>query len=117
MMEFSDALKPSGEYCLSDVTLELKDGEAIFYARLCGPTNAKVWMRAWISDEFKTLSETASDALAVGDAITLAVAIPDNLPAEGTGLAAIRIESAPLQTEHVLIKPLQFSQGKFIEPT
>ena len=115
MTDFSDALKASSEYRLADVRLELTDDQAIFHARLCGPDRAKVWARAWISDDSKTLSETATDMLSAGDHISLAVAIPANLPIEGAGLAAIRIESAPLQTEHVLTKPLRFNHGRLAD--
>jgi len=116
MADFTEALKASGEYSLADVRLELTDDLAIFHARLCGPVNTKVWARAWISDDSQTLSEAATDELTAGDIISLAVTIPSNLLSDGTGVAAMRIESAPLQTEHVLTKPLRFQHGRLLEP-
>jgi hypothetical protein len=92
---------PSG-YFLSDVSLEIPSPDtAVFRARLHGPAGSKVWVRAWLSNEIdRTLAEIASESLDAGDLATLTVKLHDTRIPEN---ACIRIESAPLATEHVVI--------------
>jgi hypothetical protein len=74
---------------------------AVFRARLHGPAGSKVWVRAWLSNEADgTLAEVASECLNAGDLATLTLKLRD---ARIPGNACIRIESAPLATEHVVI--------------
>ena len=76
---FVDILRPSQGYSLSDVRLDIPNPTtAIFKAKLNGPQGTPVWARAWLSTEAGTLAETASNAY-------------------------MRIESAPLKTEHVVV--------------
>jgi hypothetical protein len=99
---------PAGEprsakaYFLSEVRLAITDAQtAIFTARLNGPAGAPVWARAWLSTELDgTLAETASRRLASGEKVTLTVKLNDPRNPE---IACIRIESAPLATEDVVI--------------
>ncbi len=56
--------------------------------------------RVWLSDE--RLAGTATGALVAGDRVEIVVPFPAVLPASGELLAAMRIESAPLRTEHVV---------------
>lgn len=97
-----DSHRSSRGYFLSDVTLEIPNSDtAVFRAKLNAPPGSKVWVRAWLSTELDgTLAEVASEPLNAGDLATLTVKlhgprIPEN--------ACIRIESAPLATEHVAI--------------
>ena len=92
---------PNG-YSLSDVSLEIPSSDtAIFRARLHGPSGSKVWARAWVSNEIDgTLAEVASGSLNAGDLAILTVKDHDTRIAE---IACIRIESAPLATEQVVI--------------
>jgi len=101
-------LRPSGEspqtsktYFLSDVSLNIPSADtAIFQAKLNGPVGSQVWTRAWLSNEIDgTLAETASPPLNAGDVATLTVILQDNRIPE---FAWMRIESAPLATEHVV---------------
>ena len=93
---------PSSEYYLSDVSLDIPSSNtAVFRARLHGPAGAKVWVRAWVSNEIDgTLAEVASDRLNAGEPAILTLMLDDPRTPE---IACIRIESAPLATEHVVI--------------
>jgi hypothetical protein len=63
-----------------------------------------VWARAWLSTEAGTLAEAASPQLKAGDHVTLEVALQsDEYPQD----ACIRIESAPLDTEHIAVLNLK----------
>jgi hypothetical protein len=101
-------LRVSGEspassraYFLSDVSLDIPNpGTAIFRAELNGPVGFQVWARAWLSNEIDgTLAETASPPFNAGDVAILTVILQDNRIPE---YAWMRIESAPLATEHVV---------------
>jgi hypothetical protein len=95
-----DIRPPSRGYALSDVELEIPNPTtAIFKAKLNGPENAPVWVRAWLSAEAGTLAETASPELMAGQHVTLEVILPSS---ESPQYAYMRIESAPLKTEHVV---------------
>jgi hypothetical protein len=97
---FVDILRPSQGYSLSDVQLKIPDPEtAIFKARLNAPSGAPVWARAWLSNEAGTLAEAVSPQLVAGDSVTLELAL---LSLESPQTAYMRIESAPLRTEHVV---------------
>jgi hypothetical protein len=95
------AQKSSG-YFLSDVSLDIPGQDtAIFQARLQGPAGSKVWARAWLSNEIDgTLAEVATDCLDAGTLVTLTLRLEDTRMPEN---AFIRIESAPLATEHVVM--------------
>jgi len=89
-------------YSLSYVGLDIPDAQtAVFTARLQGPPGSNVWARAWLSNEVDgTLAETASPRMNAGDEVKLVVTLRDGrVPA----IACIRIESAPLMTEQVVI--------------
>ena len=102
---FVNVLPPSQGYSLSDVRLEIPNPTtAIFKARLNGPGGAPVWVRAWLSTEAGTLAETASPQLRAGDQVALEVALRN---AESPQNAYMRIESAPLKTEHVVVLKLK----------
>jgi hypothetical protein len=102
---FVDILRPAHAYSLSDVRLNIPNPmTAIFRARLNGPTGARVWVRAWLSTEAGTLAETASPQLTVGEHVTLEVKLPGS---ESPQTAYMRIESAPLKTEHVVALQLK----------
>jgi hypothetical protein len=97
---FADILRASHGYSLSDVRLEIPNPTtAIFKARLNGPEGSPVWARAWFSTEAGTLAETASPRMTAGDELTLQVMIKGP---ESPEYAYMRIESAPLKTEHVV---------------
>lgn len=98
----SDAEHSSRGYFLSDVGLDIPRADtAVFRARLHGPPGSKVWVRAWLSNETDgTLAEVASDCLDAGELTTLTLKLEDHCVPEN---ACIRIESAPLVTEHVVI--------------
>lgn len=101
---FVDMLPASNGYSLSDVRLEASNPTtAIFKARLHGPAGAPVWVRAWLSSEVGTLAETASPQLRAGDNVSLEVTLRGS---ETPQFAYIRIESAPLKTEHVVVLKL-----------
>ena len=98
--DFEDLLRPSRQYSLSNVRLEiLNPSTAIFKAKLNGPPNTPVWARAWLSTESTTLAESASSQLKSGDEVTLEVTLQSPQSPE---YAYMRIESAPLNTEHVV---------------
>ena len=94
--------RPPGSYFLSEATLVIPTPEtAVFQARLNGPAGSKVWARAWLANELDgTLAEVASECLNAGDVATLTVKLHDSRVPE---IACLRIESAPLATEHVVI--------------
>jgi len=97
---FVDIRRSSQDYALSNVRLEIPDPRtAIFRARLNGPEGAAVWARAWLSNDEGTLAETASPQLRAGDDVTLEVTLDGT---ETPQNAYMRIESAPLNTEHVV---------------
>ena|ERR1041385_4202060 len=101
---FVDILRPSEGYSLSDVRLDIPNPTtAIFKAKLNGPNGRPVWVRAWLSTEAGTLAETASAQLIAGDDVTLEVTLRS---AESPQSAYMRIESAPLKTEHVVVLKL-----------
>ncbi len=87
---------------MSEVRLDIPSSDtAVFRARLHGPAGAKVWVRAWVSNEIDgTLAEVASDSLDAGEQATLTLKFDDPRTPE---IACIRIESAPLVTEYVVI--------------
>jgi hypothetical protein len=89
------------EYHLEHVSLDIPDPQtAVFKAKLVGPAGSQVWARAWLATEADgTLAESASLAMNAGDEVTLTVSLTRNVSPEG---AFIRIESAPLQTRHVM---------------
>jgi hypothetical protein len=100
LTSFTD-LMPPGDHHLKNVRLDIPDTQtAVFKAMLAGPSDSRVWARAWLGSEADgTLGETASPAMNAGDDVTLVVKL------NGTGCpesAFIRIESAPLQTKHVM---------------
>lgn len=88
-------------YFLSDVLVEIPRADtASFRAKLNGPAGAQVWARAWLSNEGDgTLAETVSPVLKAGETVTLSVVLRDRRVPEN---AFMRIESAPLATEHVV---------------
>jgi hypothetical protein len=97
---FVSILPPTQVYSLSEVRLEIPNPTtAIFKATLNGPDRAPLWVRAWLSNETGTLAETASPQLMTGDHVTLEVTLRS---AESPQSAYMRIESAPLKTEHVV---------------
>lgn len=101
---FQDILPSSGGYSLSDVRLDMAGPTyAIFKAKLNGPEGRPVWARAWLSTEAGTLAESASPQMKAGDEVTLGVALRGPISPE---FAYMRIESAPLQTEHVMVRKL-----------
>ena len=97
---FADVLRPTRGYFLSDVRLEiLNPTTAVFKARLNGPEGKSVWARAWLSTEEGTSAEAASSEMRVGDEVILEVVLRS---AEEPSAGYMRIESAPLETEHVV---------------
>ncbi len=98
----SDVLRSSSEYFLSDVCLDVpRPNIAVFRATLHGPAGAKVWVRAWLSSEIDgTLAEVASGSHDAGECVTLTLTLDDPRMPES---AYLRIESAPLVTEHVVV--------------
>jgi hypothetical protein len=97
---FEDILKASHGYALSDVRLDIPNATtAVFKAKLNGPEGVPVWARAWLSTEAGTLAESASPQLKAGDEVTLVVMLRNH---ELPEYAYMRIESAPLHTEHVV---------------
>jgi len=100
LTSFTDMLRPAHGYFLSDASLEIPNPTtAIFKATLNGPNGAPVWVRAWLSTEAGTLAETASPELKADETVTLTVVLRSP---ESPQYAYLRIESAPLKTEHVL---------------
>jgi hypothetical protein len=98
---FTDRLPAAGAYRLGEVILERPgDGTFIVRAKLHGPPGSAVWARAWVSTEHDgTLAETASGQLLAGDQVRLAIKLKDDRQPD---FVYARIESAPLQTEHVV---------------
>jgi hypothetical protein len=97
---FGDVLRPTRGYFVSDVRLEIPNPKtAIFKARLNGPEGKPAWARAWLSTEEETLAEAASPEMRVGDEVILEAVLRT---AEEPSAAYMRIESAPLETEHVV---------------
>lgn len=102
---FVDILRPAQGYSLSDVRLDIPNPTtAIFKAKLNGPAGLPVWARAWLSTDAGTLAEAASPRLMASDRVTLEVTLQS---AESPQTAYIRIESAPLKTEHVVALKLR----------
>jgi hypothetical protein len=97
---FADILPSSRGCFLSEVRLDVPNPTtAVFKAKLNGPTGSPVWARAWLSTEEGTLAESASPQMKVGDEVMLEVILRSpGLPES----AYMRIESAPLRTEHVV---------------
>ena len=101
---FQDILPSSSGYSLSQVRLEMTNPAlAVFKAKLHGPNGMPVWARAWLSTEAGTLAESASPQLKAGDEVTLEVALRGAVSPQ---FAYMRIESAPLRTEHVVVRKL-----------
>ena len=97
---FVSILPPTQGYSLSEVRLDIPNPTtAIFIAKLNGPPGAPVWARAWLSTEAGTLAEAPSSQLKAGNDVTLRVTLES---AETPEFAYLRIESAPLATEHVV---------------
>jgi hypothetical protein len=95
---------PAHGYFLSDVRLEIPNPTtAIFKAKLNALAGEPVWVRAWLSTEAGTLAEAASPQMTAGDEVSLEVKLKT---AESPQFAYMRIESAPLQTEHVVMLKL-----------
>jgi hypothetical protein len=97
---FADVMRPAHGYFLIDVRLAIPNSTtAVFKAKLNGPEGKPVWARAWLSTEEETLAEAASAEMRVGDEVVLEVVLRT---AEEPSAAYMRIESAPLETEHVV---------------
>jgi hypothetical protein len=97
---FVEILRSSHGYSLSDVQLDRPNATtAIFKARLNAPAGSAVWARAWLSNETETLAESASPQLKAGDNVKLEVILKST---ESPQYAYMRIESAPLKTEHIV---------------
>src|SRR5262249_17852697 len=98
----TECLPASRDYFLEDVSLEIPDAHTpVFRARLHGPVGSQVWARAWLSTNIDgTLTEAASACLNAGDTVVLTVILRDSRIPE---IACMRIESAPLVTEHVVM--------------
>ena len=101
---FVDILPSSSGYFLSDVQLTIANPTtAIFRADSNGPAGAPVWVRAWLSSEAGTLAEAASLQLTAGENVRLEVTLRSS---ESPQTAYMRIESALLQTEHIMVLKL-----------
>ena len=97
---FVDLSRPAHGYSLSNVRLDIPNATtAIFKARLNGPEGRPVWARAWLSTEAGTLAESASPQLKAGDEVELHIILRSS---ETPEYAYMRIESAPLHTEHIV---------------
>src|SRR6476661_1401230 len=98
----ADSYHTSKAYFLSDVCVEIPSTDtAVFSARLHGPAGSHVSARAWLANETDgTMAETASPRLNAGDRVKLTVVVRNHRVQE---IAVIRIESAPLATEDVVI--------------
>jgi hypothetical protein len=101
LRSFSDLMPPPPDFRLLDVSLDITDSQtAVFRAKLVGPAGSPVWARAWLGTEAEgTLAESASPQVNAGDEVTLVVKLTRDITPEG---AYIRIESAPLETRHVM---------------
>ena len=97
---FQDILRPSNACFVSHARLDTQNPKtAIFSATLNGAGGRPVWARAWLSTEAGTLAESASTRSTAGDEVTLKVSLESP---ETPRFAYVRIESAPLHTEHVV---------------
>ena len=97
---FVDMLPALHGYSLSHVRLDIPNAStAVFRAKLNGPDGSSVWARAWLSTEAGTLAESGSPQLKAGDEVTLEVMLHGSASPK---FAYMRIESAPLKTEHVV---------------
>jgi hypothetical protein len=97
---FVEMMPPSHGFSLSNVRLDIPSPTiAVFKAKLDAPEGKPVWARAWLSTEEGTLAESASPQLMAGDEVTLEVTLESP---ESPQFAYMRIESAPLATEHVV---------------
>lgn len=97
---FVDVMRSSGGYWLSELHLDISTPTtAVFKAKLNGPAARPVWARAWLSTEAGTLAESASAELRAGDEVTLEVVLQTS---QSPQYAYMRIESAPLNTEHAV---------------
>ena len=96
----------SKRYALSDIKLSVGDNMINVEATCKGPHGAMVWLRAWLSNEVGTLSETAIGPVEAGSKVLIGIPIPDKIEAQDRHTVYIRIESAPLQTEHVVSIPI-----------
>jgi hypothetical protein len=98
---FTALMQSPNGYSLSDARLDIPNPTtAIFSATLNGPPGASVWARAWLSTEEGTLAEAASPQLMPGDRVKLEVILKTDQTPQN---AVMRIESAPLQTEQVIM--------------
>ena len=101
---FEEMLASSNGYSLSHVRFDMAGPKlAVFEARLNGPEGMPVWARAWLSTELGTLAESASPQLMAGDKVRLEVALLGEILPQ---YAYMRIESAPLRSEHVVVRKL-----------
>ena len=93
-------------YTLSKVEVSMKDKVVHVEANCSGPRGAMVWARAWLSNELGTLSETSIEPVIAGSPISIDVTIPNGINAMNQHTVYVRVESAPLQTEHVVAVPI-----------
>jgi len=101
---FVEILRSAHGYWLSDVRLDVPNSRvAIFRAKVNGPEGRAVWARAWLATEAGTLAESASPQLQAGDEVKLEVTLKGP---ESPQNAYMRIESAPLKTEHIVLLKL-----------
>ena len=98
---FKDSFKPTTEYRLSDVRLEIKDRRtAVFTAFAHGPRNATAWVRAWVSSEAEgTIAQAEIADISVGAEVSLTVVMNREATPE---LACMRIESEEFATKHTV---------------
>jgi hypothetical protein len=99
-MEWSDI------YTLSNVEVSVQHKMVHVVARGSGPQGAMAWVRAWLSNELRTLSETSIEPVKAGSFISIDVPMPNLIDPNDHHTVYVRIESSPLHTEHVVSVPV-----------
>ena len=102
LTNFTDSWhRPDGVYSLLDVKFEIRDpSTAVFSAIVEAPPESSPWVRCWVSNAIEgTLAQAEQSEVTPGAEIRLNIELTTESVPE---LACIRIESAPLATEHTL---------------
>jgi len=100
------AVVAAGAYRLQDPSLSIRGETLTFHATVAAPEGESCWLRAWLSDEHRTLSEAVAQSHGSGTRVSIEVAVPPELT-PGAYFAVVRIESRPLETEHVVVFKLR----------
>ncbi|NRA38076.1 MAG: hypothetical protein HRU15_08055 [Planctomycetes bacterium] len=94
-----NSFEPKGEYSIIDGQLTVGPGRALrLSCKVLAPEGETVCVRSWASNEDCTLDED----VAANSEVEIELDVPADKALSGEYIACLRLESAPLKTEHTV---------------